>query len=122
MKRLHLQELPQAAVILASAAAQRDAPQLSALAMWAPSPLLQAAQLLAGEAGHHPAVRAYALRSLSSSSSPEEVAFFLPQLVQQLRTDEGRLVEAFLLASATRSQLFAHHLICALRVWPNPGP
>ena len=48
-----------------------------------------------------------------------QVAFFLPQLVQQLRRDEGGLVEAFLLDSAARSQLFAHHLICALRVRPQ---
>ncbi len=45
-----------------------------------------------------------------------QVAFFLPQLVQQLRSDEGGLVEAFLLRAASRSVLFAHHLLCALKV------
>jgi len=44
------------------------------------------------------------------------VAFYLPQLVQQLRADPGGLVEAFLLDGAAKSQLFAHHLICTLRV------
>jgi len=45
-----------------------------------------------------------------------QVAFYLPQLVQQLRADPGGLVEAFLLDGAAKSQLFAHHLICTLRV------
>ena len=44
------------------------------------------------------------------------MAFYLPQLVQQLRVDPGGLVEAFLLDGASKSQLFAHHLICTLRV------
>ena len=44
------------------------------------------------------------------------MAFYLPQLVQQLRADPGGLVEAFLLDGAAKSQLFAHHLICTLRV------
>ena len=40
-----------------------------------------------------------------------QVAFFLPQLVQQLRRDEGGLVREFLLDAAQRSKLFAHHLV-----------
>jgi hypothetical protein len=48
-----------------------------------------------------------------------QVAFYLPQLVQQLRADPGGLVEAFLLDGASKSQLFAHHLICTLRVRPG---
>ncbi len=52
-----------------------------------------------------------------------QVAFFLPQLVQQLREDQGGLVEEFLLAAAARSMLFAHVLLCALRVCSClPGP
>jgi hypothetical protein len=40
-----------------------------------------------------------------------QVAFFLPQLVQQLRGDEGGLIRQFLLDAAKRSRLFAHHLV-----------
>ncbi len=40
-----------------------------------------------------------------------QVAFFLPQLVQQLRRDEGGLIRSFLLDAAQRSMLFAHHLV-----------
>ena len=49
-------------------------PQLSALAYWAPSRLLQATALLTGAAGGHQAVRAYALRSLTTMATPEEVS------------------------------------------------
>ena len=45
-----------------------------------------------------------------------QVAFFLPQLVQLLRSDESGLTETFLLDSASRSIVFAHHLVCTLRV------
>lgn len=48
------------------------------------------------------------------------MAFFLPQLVQQLREDRGGLVERFLLHAASRSVLFAHLLLCALKVRPWP--
>ena len=69
-----LQEVPEAAALLASEDnAKRDVPQLSALAYWAPSRLLQATALLTGAAGGHQAVRAYALRSLTTMATPEEV-------------------------------------------------
>ena len=68
------QEVPEAAALLATDAnAARDVPQLAALAYWAPSRLLQATALLAGAAGSHQAVRAYALRSLTTMATPEEV-------------------------------------------------
>ena len=77
-----LQNLGEAAPLLATpAAAKANAPQLQHLAVWAPLPLLDAIALAAGAAGHHPAVLAYVMRSLEVCR-PEEVAFFLPQLVQ----------------------------------------
>ena len=45
-----------------------------------------------------------------------QVAFFLPQLVQLLRSDENGLLRQFLMAAAGRSILFAQVLICTLRV------
>ena len=51
-----------------------------------------------------------------------QVAFFLPQLVQMLRGDDGGAVEAFLREEARRSRLFAHLLLCALRTEGTPPP
>lgn len=77
-----VQNLPEAAPLLATpAAAKANAPQLQHLAVWEPLPLLEAIELAAGPAGRHPAVLAFVMRSLQACR-PEEVAFFLPQLVQ----------------------------------------
>ena len=68
-----LQELPEAALLLATpAVAGRNAPELSNLAVWAVCPLLQAMALMADAAGAQPAVRAYCIRSLQATK-PEEV-------------------------------------------------
>lgn len=48
--------------------------------------------------------------------SAVQVAFFLPQLVQLLRADEGGMIQDFLFTAARRSTLFGHKLICTLRV------
>ena len=45
-----------------------------------------------------------------------QVTFFLPQLVQLLRSDDNGMIKSFLLASADRSIVFAHHLVCTLKV------
>lgn len=79
---LHPQNLAEAAPLLATpAAAKANAPALQHLAVWAPLPLLDAMALVAGAAGRHPAVLAYAMRSLRACP-PEDVAFYMPQLVQ----------------------------------------
>lgn len=44
-----------------------------------------------------------------------QVAFFLPQLVQQLRGDDSGAVRQFLFDGAQRSRLFAHHLVSSFR-------
>ncbi|KAK9812698.1 hypothetical protein WJX72_002251 [[Myrmecia] bisecta] len=113
-----IQELPGAACILAGACPPGSA-LLDHLAHWAPMPLLQAMALMSGASGRNPAVRAYALRSLLTCP-PEQVAFFLPQLVQLLRGDDNHQIEEFLLSAATRSVLFAHHLICTLKSEGTP--
>ena len=69
-----LQELPEAALLLATpGAVSQNAPQLTNLAVWAVCPLLQAMALMAGQAGAQPAVRAYCIRSLQATK-PEEVS------------------------------------------------
>ncbi|CAN8289052.1 unnamed protein product [Cochlearia groenlandica] len=57
---------------------------------------------------------AYVLRVLEFYP-PERVTFFMPQLVQSLRYDEGRLVQEYLLRVAHRSDIFAHILIWHLQ-------
>eukprot|EP00887_Chlorella_sp_A99_P002072 scaffold21.g2072.t1 len=114
-----LQGVPEAVTLLATcAAAASRAPQLQYLAVWAPLPLQEAMPLLSSPAGRHPQVLAYLLRSLQSCP-PEEVAFFLPQLVQLLRFDGGAgvaggQVERYLLDAAQASVVFAHLLACQL--------
>ena len=44
------------------------------------------------------------------------MAFFLPQLVQLLRDDGQGQIAHFLLLAAAKSVIFAHTLICTLRV------
>ena len=51
-----------------------------------------------------------------SLESAVQVAFFLPQLVQLLRADEGGMIQEFLFTAARRSTLFGHKLVCTLRV------
>ncbi|BDA51126.1 phosphatidylinositol 4-kinase alpha [Coccomyxa sp. Obi] len=115
-----LQELPDAAALLATPAAAKSGDSaLSNLKDWAPAPLLQALVMMGGPAGQAGAVRTYALRSLRACT-PEQVAFFLPQLVQQLRRDDGHLMRDFLLDAAKRSRHFAHHLVCTLRSEAKP--
>lgn len=50
-----------------------------------------------------------------------QVAFFLPQLVQLLRDDGSGQIAAFLLQGASTSVIFAHTLICTLRVGVMSG-
>jgi len=69
------QALPEAAPLLATERNVRaKADELASLERWAPAPLLEATALLAGASGREPRVRAYALRSLTTASKPEEVS------------------------------------------------
>ena len=69
-----MQAIPEAAVLLASERnVESGAAELAALERWAPAPLLEATALLAGASGSDDRVRAYALRSLTDASRPEEV-------------------------------------------------
>ncbi|KAI6677773.1 hypothetical protein NL676_038569 [Syzygium grande] len=87
---------------------------LQQLPHWAACSITQALEFLTPAYKGHPRVMAYVLRVLESYP-PERVTFFMPQLVQALRYDEGRLVEGYLLRAAQRSDIFAHILIWHLQ-------
>lgn len=87
---------------------------LQQLPHWAACSITQALQFLTPPYKGHPRVMAYVLRVLESYP-PERVTFFMPQLIQALRYDEGKLVEGYLLGAARRSNLFAHILIWQLQ-------
>ncbi|KAG5044697.1 hypothetical protein AAZV13_06G012100 [Glycine max] len=87
---------------------------LQQLPHWAPCSITQALEFLSPAYKGHPRVMAYVLRVLESYP-PERVTFFMPQLVQSLRHDEGKLVEGYLLRAAQRSDIFAHILIWHLQ-------
>ncbi|XP_058075440.1 phosphatidylinositol 4-kinase alpha 1 isoform X2 [Magnolia sinica] len=86
---------------------------LQQLPHWAACSITQALEFLTPPYKGHPRVMAYVLRVLESYP-PERVTFFMPQLVQALRYDEG-LVEGYLLGAAQRSNIFAHILIWHLQ-------
>ncbi|KAK4491384.1 hypothetical protein RD792_002127 [Penstemon davidsonii] len=87
---------------------------LQQLPHWAACSITQALEFLTPAYKGHLRVMAYVLRVLESYP-PERVTFFMPQLVQALRYDEGRLVEGYLLRAAQRSDIFAHILIWHLQ-------
>ncbi|KAG2445055.1 hypothetical protein HYH02_008923 [Chlamydomonas schloesseri] len=117
-----VQELPEAALFLATPeAARANAPHLAALATWAPAGAVEGLQLMAGPALLHAGVKAYALRCLHATA-PAKVAFFLPQLVQALRNDADGATARFLLDTAVRDDLFLHQLIWALVTEERPPP
>ncbi|XP_030524992.1 phosphatidylinositol 4-kinase alpha 1 isoform X4 [Rhodamnia argentea] len=87
---------------------------LQQLPHWAACSITQALEFLTPAYKGHPRVMAYVLRVLESYP-PERVTFFMPQLVQALRYDDGRLVEGYLLRAAQRSDVFAHILIWHLQ-------
>ncbi|OVA09140.1 Phosphatidylinositol 3-/4-kinase [Macleaya cordata] len=88
---------------------------LQQLPHWAACSITQALEFLTPAYKGHPRVMAYILRVLESYP-PERVTFFMPQLVQALRYDDGKLVEGYLLRAAQRSDIFAHILIWHLQV------
>ncbi|XP_021731625.1 LOW QUALITY PROTEIN: phosphatidylinositol 4-kinase alpha 1-like [Chenopodium quinoa] len=87
---------------------------LQQLPHWAACSVTKALDFLTPAYKGHPRVMAYVLRVLESYP-PQCVTFFMPQLVQALRYDEGRLVEGYLLRAAQRSDIFAHILIWHLQ-------
>ncbi|KAG5238943.1 phosphatidylinositol kinase family protein [Salix suchowensis] len=95
-------------------AVDEDSVLLQQLPHWAACSITQALEFLTPAYKGHPRVMAYVLRVLESYP-PERVTFFMPQLVQSLRYDDGRLVEGYLLRATQRSDIFAHILIWHLQ-------
>ncbi|KIY94287.1 phosphatidylinositol 4-kinase [Monoraphidium neglectum] len=114
-----VQREPAAALLLAVARPPpRGPPLLPLLAAWAPGDAAEGLQLLCGPAAREPAVRSYAIKCLLNER-PEKVVFYLPQLVQLLRGDDGA-VAGFFAAAAAASDLFCHQLIWALASEARP--
>lgn len=112
---LEIRSIPQALPFFVTPkAVDENSPLLQQLPHWAACSITQALEFLTPAYKGHPRVMAYVLRVLESYP-PERVTFFMPQLVQSLRYDEGRLVEGYLLRAAQRSDIFAHILIWHLQ-------
>jgi phosphatidylinositol 4-kinase len=69
-------------------AVDEDSVLLQQLPHWAACSITQALEFLTPAYKGHPRVMAYVLRVLESYP-PERVTFFMPQLVQSLRYDDG---------------------------------
>ena len=91
---------------------------LQQLPHWAACSITQALEFLTPAYKGHPRVMAYVLKALESYP-PNRVTFFMPQQVQALRYDEGRLVEGYLLRAAQRSDIFAHILTYKCSIQSN---
>lgn len=112
---LDLRCIPQAlAYFVTPKSVEENSVLLQQLPHWAACSITKALEFLTPAYQGHPRVMAYVLRVLESYP-PEHVTFFMPQLVQALRYDEGRLVEGYLLRAAQRSDIFAHILIWHLQ-------
>ncbi|CAG8615185.1 6660_t:CDS:10, partial [Paraglomus brasilianum] len=84
--------------------------QLKYLLYWKPVPPVTAVTYFSPNYNNHPLVLQYAMRSLEYH--PVDVVFFyIPQIVQALRSDTYGYVERFIMESAKISQLFAHQII-----------
>lgn len=89
---------------------RNDFSNLKFLLYWAPVPPITATSFFSPVYGRHPLVLQYAMRVLEHFPV-ETVFFYVPQLVQALRTDTLGYVEKFILGAAKISQLFAHQII-----------
>lgn len=86
---LELRCIPEAlAYFVTPKAVDENSPLLQQLPHWAACSITQALEFLTPSYKGHPRVMAYVLRVLESYP-PERVTFFMPQLVQALRYDEG---------------------------------
>ncbi|GAA6029504.1 hypothetical protein JCM8097_003711 [Rhodosporidiobolus ruineniae] len=84
--------------------------KLRHLLFWAPVPVPSALRFLQPKFGNDPILLQYALRVLEHH--PVEVTFFyIPQVVQALRTDETGYAEQFIFETSKISQLFCHQII-----------
>ncbi|VAI01597.1 unnamed protein product [Triticum turgidum subsp. durum] len=112
---LELRTIPEALpFFITPKAVDENSALLQQLPHWAPCSVTQALEFFTSPYKGHPRVMAYVLRVMETYP-PETVTFFMPQLVQSLRYDDGKLVEGYLLGAARRSNIFAHILIWHLQ-------
>lgn len=84
---------------------EEDSVLLQQLPHWAACSITQALEFLTPAYKGHPRVMAYVLRVLESYP-PERVTFFMPQLVQSLRYDEGVSLKVKIYRSLFLSSFF----------------
>ncbi|CDU24347.1 related to phosphatidylinositol-4-kinase [Sporisorium scitamineum] len=90
--------------------AKKENADLKWLQYWAAVSPVEAIDLFQPEYENHPMVLQYAMRSLEQH--PVELTFFyVPQVVQALRTDAYGYVEHFIFETSKISQLFCHQII-----------
>ncbi|KAL3621224.1 Phosphatidylinositol 4-kinase alpha 1 [Castilleja foliolosa] len=112
---LEIRSIPEALpYFVTPKAVDENSTLLQQLPHWAACSVTQALDFLTPAYKGHPRVMAYVLRVLETYP-PERVTFFMPQLIQALRYDEGKLVQGYLLRAAQRSDIFAHILIWHLQ-------
>ncbi|KAG4159921.1 hypothetical protein ERO13_D02G202895v2 [Gossypium hirsutum] len=111
---LDIREIPEALpYFVTPKAVDENSALLQQLPHWAACSITVALEFLTPQYKGHPRVMAYVLRVLESYP-PDHVTFYMPQLVQSLRYDEGRL-EGYLLRATKKSDIFAHILIWHLQ-------
>jgi len=109
-----VQQYPQAVKYLIGSRESPDKQNsLKYLSSWKSMGLEEAISLMSEPSAKGGALFNYIIRCLELCS-PEDVSFFLPQLVQLLRHDPDKGVESFLLSAASKSSYFAFLLKCQL--------
>ncbi|KAL9650562.1 hypothetical protein ABK040_004779 [Willaertia magna] len=93
---------------------RQNVPELKHLLLWAPTTLTNALTFLNAPLVENIYVQQYAIRTLRKYT-PEEVVFYLPQLVQCLRHDTNNSLKNYLIDIVQKSVMFTHQLIWTLR-------
>ena len=97
-------------VFVRSTAKTKSENQLRHLLYWKPVAPVTAIQILSQTQNPHPLVIQFAIRSLEDFPITL-VFFYIPQLVQALRSDSMGYIEKYILEAAKSSQYFAHQII-----------
>jgi phosphatidylinositol 4-kinase len=83
---------------------------LKYLQYWSPTAPITAVSLFSPAYNNHPMVLQYAMRTLEYYPV-DTVFFYVPQVVQALRSDDLGYVERYIMEAGSVSQLFAHQII-----------
>eukprot|EP00762_Andalucia_godoyi_P001891 ANDGO_06107.mRNA.1 Phosphatidylinositol 4-kinase alpha 1 len=102
-------------------AVDEDYSELTLLSHWISVSLEIVIPMFSESFMQHPNVRRYVLRCLSDSS-PDDIVFFLPQIIQSLRYEVEHEVSNVLRLLARRDRYFCHQLLWALRTEIRDSP